>query len=415
MRIRSYAIAVAIAVMWSQLPDADAAARCSYMATYPSAIGRNTFMLATATPGRLTATVDTPYVFGSRVVPAQVMRIENVTGFQADVIRDGLRASGGTAVFIRYQIGMSCAPSPALDGAFDSVGVSGLYVGRPRPAERWVDGRPTFDVFRAPHFPLPQRLSGPSGHLVMTRVDTTPTMTAEELFRMYSTLWAASVSVDDRSVEQRIRRWLATDRRVARKQPTREVAEGMVFAITDAKIAANLIPFGGTYAISVIVPGIDSLFLYGQTSYRTRLDIADVTRDSGTGTPLRAVPRAFAIGMTTARTLAGFVRPNAKLTPCSASIGIDQLPIVAAADSTWSGEMSPSDFFSCFPPSSVLFGLTLPGVKTSPVPLGATSVRFRQHADGRITFEARKIQDGKTVTLVRGERVSTQSYDSPFN
>ena len=29
MRIRSYAIAVAIAVMWSQLPDADAAVRCT--------------------------------------------------------------------------------------------------------------------------------------------------------------------------------------------------------------------------------------------------------------------------------------------------------------------------------------------------------------------------------------------------
>ena len=419
MRIRSYAIAIAIAAAIAavlSLPDVEAAARCSYFASYPPATGRNTFLLASATPGKVTATIDTPHVFASRAVPAQVMRIDDVTGFREAVVRDGLRASSGTAVFIRYRIGMSCAPLAALDGAFDSVGVSGLYVGSARPVERWVDGRPTFDVFRAEHFPLPQRLSGPSGHVVITRVDTTPTMTADELFRMYRTLWAESVSVDDRSVEQRIRRGLAADPRAARKQPTQDVALGMVSAITNAKIAANSIPFGGTYAITVIVPGIDSLFMYGQTSYRTRPWSIDVTRDSVTGTPVAALTRSFAIDVTTANALAGFARPNVRINSCPPiAIIVEQLPIVAAVDSTWSGEMEPSGFFACAAAGSCLFGLSLPGVKTSPVAVGSTSVRFRRHSDGRITFDARTTQDGKTAILMHGERVSTESYGSPFD
>ena len=69
---------------------------------------------------------------------AQVMAIADVAGYQSEVIRRGLRTSGRTAAFVRYQVGMSCAPFPAFDGALDSIGVNGLYVGRPRPADRWI-------------------------------------------------------------------------------------------------------------------------------------------------------------------------------------------------------------------------------------------------------------------------------------
>ncbi len=409
------ALTIAIAAVWWQSADGDAAVRCTYIAGYPPAIGPNTFMLATATPGKVTAAIETPRNYASSAVPAQVMRIEDVTGFQAGAIRDGLRASGRTAVFIRYEINPGCGPSAALDGAFDSVGVRGLYVGRPRPAERWVDGRPTLDIFPARHFPLPQRLTGPSGPLVITGTDDArPTMTAEELFEMYQTLWAESVSVDDPSVEQRIRRWLAADPRAARKRPTQEVAAGMVTAVTDAKIASNPIPFGGTYAIHVVVPGIDSLFMYGQTSYRARSWTGAAIRDSSTGVIFSTVSQSFAIDVTTANSLAGFA---GQINPCSPiPVIVDRLPITAAADSTWSGEIWPSGFLECAAAGSRLHGLTvLGGAKSNLVPLGSTSVRFLQHADGSVTFDARTTQDGKVVILVRGKRVSTQSYGSSFN
>src|SRR5437868_6511372 len=69
VRIPSLAIAFAIAAVWWRLGDVAAAARCTYMTTYPSAIGRHTFLLATATSGVVTASVDTPQFYRSRAIP----------------------------------------------------------------------------------------------------------------------------------------------------------------------------------------------------------------------------------------------------------------------------------------------------------------------------------------------------------
>jgi hypothetical protein len=410
MRSRSLAMAITVGTFSWDSSEGVASRRCTYRQTYPSAVGQSTYMLASATPGVVTAPVDTANVPPSRTVPAQMMRVDSVAGFQADIIRDGLRASGGIVVFVRYS---TCYTYAIPDGAFDSVGASGLYVGRPRSAKHWIDGRPTFDVFNAEHVPLPQRFWG-RDMIAPPVVDSTPIMTAREMFAMYRALWAESVVVDDRSVEQRIKRWLASNPREARMQPTHQVASGMLSAITDAKIAANPIPFGGTYTITVVVPGIDSLVAYGQTSYRARLSHGTVTRDSSTGVPLTLQTRSFAVDLTTSKTLAGLFRPDFGISPCAGvAIVVDQLPIVAAPDSTWTGEMSPSEFFRCMPEGSVLYNLLLPGVRTTPVPLGPTSVTFRRHSDGHVTFEARMIASGTTKIFVRGERVSTESYGQP--
>src|SRR5690348_13946328 len=385
MTVRSFsmAIAIGIAAVWWQLAVLGAAARCSYMAMYPSAIGRHTFLLASATPGSVMASVETPDFFRQRTVPAQVMRIKKVAGFKGDVVRGGLRASGGTAVFIRYGYGPSCAPFPELDGAFDSTGVNGLYVGRPRAPERWIDGRPTFDIFLARQYPLPLR--GPIGWV--RAGDSTPTMTSEELFTMYRSLWAESVSVGDRSVERRIREWLKTNPRAARKQPAGQVTSEMLSEITNATTAANPIPFGGTFAISVVVPGVDSLVMYGQTSIRARPWVVDLTRDSLTGVPVAIRPRSFAIDVTTARTEAALVRHQGPNNPCAPiPIVVDALPIVPDADSTWSGTMLASRFLDCAPPGSVLARLK-GDEKTTTVALGSTRVTFRRQPDGRITFD----------------------------
>ena len=139
-------------------------------------------------------------------VPAQVMTISDVAGFDEETIRRGLRASNGTAVFVRYPISMACTPWPARDGALDTAGTHGLYVGTPRPRDRWIDGRPTFDMHKAPHLPLPQRYAGPSGYSVSWIAISTPHMSADELLTMYRARGTETVSVTDTSVHLRIRR-----------------------------------------------------------------------------------------------------------------------------------------------------------------------------------------------------------------
>ena len=102
---------VALAIgAWSARPFAFAAAAisershdaaapaCTRTFEYPSSIGRQTFMLATATAATVAAPADTQYAQYWRAAKAQIMKVAGVAGFQSDAIRRGLRASGGTAV-----------------------------------------------------------------------------------------------------------------------------------------------------------------------------------------------------------------------------------------------------------------------------------------------------------------------------
>ena len=413
MRRRALVIVMTAAAVTWQVFDVAGAARCSYLARYPAAVGRHTFLLATATGGTVMAAPNAPPYSSLRTVPAQVMVIDDVAGYDSEVIRRGLRASGGTAAFVRYHIAMTCGPFPARDGALDSAGVNGLYVGVPRPEHRWLDGRPTFDIFRAAHYPLPQRLSGPSGHLVFTEYDSTPSMTAPELFTMYRGLWAESVSVGDTSVERRIRNWLASNPRTARKQPVKQVAMDMLSAVTDARIAAHPVPFGGTFAITVVVPGVDSLVMYGQSSSKARLWIGDVIRDTITGVPVTIIPGSFAVDVRTAMSLEGFARSSMRINPCPPiPIIVDDLPIVPDADSSWRGEMRPNGFVACAPPGSVPTGLREAMRFIDP---GKTYVTFRRHSDGRVTFDAQATRAGSPWMRVRGVRVPGVPDSAPFD
>jgi len=64
-----------------------------------------------------------------------------------------------------------------------------------------------------------------------------------------------------------------------------------------------------------------------------------------------------------------------------------------------------SRFLDCAPPGSVLARFK-GDEKTTTVALGSTRVTFRRHPDGRITLDARTIENGKVNVFVHGERVS---------
>jgi hypothetical protein len=414
MHTRVLAVAAVATLGW-HTTDSIAAPACTLMARYPSPIGHQTILLATATTETVTAPVDSQYAYGRRTAVAQKMTIADVAGSQSGLVRRGLRDSNNTAVFVRYVVGQGCSPYPAYDGGLDSVGVSALYIAHVRTRDRWVDDTPTFDVFLSQFYPLPQRLSGLGRRLPNGARDMTPTMDARELFTMYRAFWAESVYVDDPSVERRIRQWIKANPAAARKQPVEDVASIMALAVVDARIAANTIPFGGTFAITVTVPGIDSLVMYGQTSIRARPWIVDLVRETSTGVPVAAIARSFAIDVTTASALQGFQRATWQTNPCPPiPIIVDALPIIAHGDSAWRARVHPSGFLQCAPAGSTLQSVTLPGATRSFFP-GETDVTFRRYADGRITFEALGIREGYAGILTRGVRVSTAEYGAPFD
>lgn len=405
--MRRFIIAIAVCVSAWHITHAARAAACTYMASYPSAIGRHTFLMATATDRSTVATTDTTWeLWRPRAVPAQVMTIDDVTGYQSELIRTGLRASGGAAVFVRYGISSGCGPFAYTDGDFDSVGVNGLYVGHPRPSDRWIDGMPTFDVlFARAHYPLPQRVTAPGKHGFPEVGDTTPSMSAQELFTMYGALWSESVVAHDTSVEPRIRGWLRSHPDASRKRPARAVVNGLLGSVMNALVAQQPIPFGGTFLVTVRAPGIDSLVMFARTTPATPAWRGDFVRDSLTDIPVAFVPRTFVVDLTTGEFVDRLEGPN--YYPCATIEIVIALPIIAG-DSIWQGETYPTGLLDCAPAGSALARLTRPEVMRTFADEPATIV-FRRHRDGRVTFSVSARRGGSTGLVVRGERISTRT------
>lgn len=405
MRMRRLIIAVAVCIIGWRLTDVARAAACTYSATYPPAVGRHTFLMATATSRSVAAATDSTWeLFRARPVPGQIMTIDDVAGYQADVIRNGLRASGGIAVFVRYGVSSGCGPFADTDGDFDSVGVNGLYVGHPRPPDRWIDGTPTFDILRAAaHYPLPQRLGGRRFRVG----DTTSTMSAPELFVMYGALWSESVTAHDTSVEPRIRRWARSNPDAARKLPAEMVASRMSMEMIDSLTAQHTVPFGGTFRVTVVVPGVDSLVMFARNLPTTRSWQNDVVHDSLTGVPVALVPQSFAVDLMMAESVDS--SGSLKIYPCGAiAVIVNELPIVPVGDSIWRGETYPTGFLDCAPPGSALARLTRSEIMRRFADEPSTMV-FRRHRDGRVTFSVSARRGGSTGLVVRGERISMRT------
>ena len=387
-----------------------AAPRCSYIARFPEAIGRHTFIMANATDRTVEITIS------GRTVPAQLMRVESVAGLAADSIRSGLRSSDGTAVFVRHVISPSCGPMPASDGALDSVGTRGLYIGAPRPMSAWIAGRPTFDVLRAEHQPLPERVDRPrnSGHLVFTRPDTGTLMSADALFDLYGTLWTESVAIGDTSVWIRARDWLGRNQANARKHPAREVIDRAVRMVEEARTYGRPVPYGGTFAITVMTPRGDSAMLYARTMTQPRAWMWDVAKDSASGITTRAIARSFAVDLWIANSFETFRedRVGPPGTCATIPIIVDRMPIVPRGDSTWAGELHLSGLDQCAPEGSVLRRVLI-GPDGREVIGGPIPVKIGKDGRGGVAIEASAERQGRLLMTLRGERTSETTAGVP--
>ena len=402
--------AVALVMATSALLAREVSARCTYAFDYPAASGPRTYMMASATRATVTATADPAHGRRPDTVPAQIMRVDQVAGYRSEVLRGGLRRSGQSAVFVRYHVGATCEQYAAPDGAFDSAGTSGLYVGFPRPADRWIEGRPTFDITYAGHYPLPQWLRGRTGGGA-TPVYDKPTMTAAELFAMYRALWTETLIPGDSLLGSRIARWIAQNPRAARKAPAEDVVRGTFWRALEAEAGRHAVPLGGTYAITFTLAGVDSAVVYARTWRKPQVGQADYTVDSATGIPIGVKPTFFQIVMTMSASMRPFTASGSHGDICgNLPIAVSVLPVPLGRDSTWSGELPPTHLSGCGESSSPL--LREWGRTVNQAALGELRVTFRKHADGRVTFEGRGLEPHQRGVLVRGQRVSTVQEDS---
>jgi hypothetical protein len=385
-----------------------AASRCSYVARFPPAIGRHSFLMAVASSRTVSAVAEVSAPRPSRsTVPAQIMTVRRVAGLRADEIRDGLRTSGDSAVFIRYLIDPGCGPFAPADGAFDSFGTGGLYIGVPRTRSEWIGGRPTFDVFKAEHLPLPERLDRPKygAHLVLGGPDTGRLMSSDELFDLYASVWSESVVPGDTSTWTRVRDWLARNPTTARKRPASEVANRAMSMVAEAPTWGRPVALGGTYRVAIAIPGIDSLVIDGRTATAPRVATTDVQRDSTTGIITRSIGTSFVINLVLAPSAAAFDQYTGRGGCASVPITVTRMPIVLDSDSSWTGEIALPNVRDCLSETSALRRAWLRAQARGGMQ-GSLPVIFRKRADGSVFFDAHASRNQDVGISIHGERTS---------
>lgn len=127
---------------------------------YPSVrAAGSTHFIATATADTLHAgpgsvefyaegpSVGAPIRTPERPIYGQVVRISTVGGLASDTLQALADSGHLEAVIVPWAYGMHCRTTAwSLSARWVEPGATGFYVGRLRPREQWVGGRPTFDV-----------------------------------------------------------------------------------------------------------------------------------------------------------------------------------------------------------------------------------------------------------------------------
>lgn len=152
--------------------------------------------------------------FDPRTVRGQVMRLERVGGGYAPDVEEAFgRLGAREAVVVSWGMDAECDPHPVDPARWPPRGTRGVMVGRLRPMPRWVEGRPTFDVFPAEMYPDPRRPPPP--------VPCGGPLSADEYFAFLRVLPPRHVrqSSHQRLFHERMARWFRAHPEMLARRP----------------------------------------------------------------------------------------------------------------------------------------------------------------------------------------------------
>ena len=183
----------------------------------------NEFMSASAPPGlRPRPQPDTP-VFG------QVVTIDRVSGFEANMIGRRLKRGERRALLIPWGYQANCSPILWESSArWIEPGSAGLFTAQLRPEHNWVAGLPTFDVGAAWHQPYP------SGEFLKYERDrggnAGPELTVADLWELYVVLPTPdSLQASGVNAIEPARAWARTHPNEAKRWPATRILEFLEF------------------------------------------------------------------------------------------------------------------------------------------------------------------------------------------
>ena len=415
-------LVIALAVTRGPAP-AGAAAFCS-MDPFASLAYDSTYFIGVATgdvlPGGAPLRLKPLMAPDSVVISPANGQVVNATRISKNaplVMRDGLARSGNKVLMVPWSYGPDCTPH-TWNGPWVAAGTRGLFSGRLRPREKWVNDIPTFDVFASLSTPYPSAIRSS-----FQLRGGTP-LTADELMSFYESLprltttrrarpdqlkketeqFKAMVEWADRHPELAGRPPVATKLAIARRQL------GLMPYLSRES------PVAGTWRFTVFVPGYDSATIYGRTQLlpNSLLTTGDGTRHSTE--VAGAAPFGYYLLTVLTKNVPDLDIPRWPPPTRQAHLPVSFEPELITADSTvWAGGIDIFVGRDALPDGSPLrerfdyFRNALRGVVDPGRPRYAGG-RIVLLPDGTARLERIYRDSDSVYAVIRGERISTQTW-----
>lgn len=129
------------------------------------------------------------------------------------------------AVVVPWDYDPACQPVPwARSARWVTHAEPGFYRARPRPRAAWIQGRPTYDAFRADIEPYPHGKYFERGYRNTDSAQAPGALTPSEYFELYSALPASADAVrDPEAALARLLEWEASHPDQAKRFPATRV------------------------------------------------------------------------------------------------------------------------------------------------------------------------------------------------
>lgn len=279
-----------------------------------------------------------------------------------------------------------------------------------RPREQWADGLPTFDV-ELVHDWYPDSYAG------RLESDSVEMMTPAQVFELHQALPTFTPAREAPGPAYApLLAWARGNPSLAARFPATQALEEALEALQPCLNAYDPHPVAGTYQMTVVIRGADTLQIYLRTDARGYPECGPPERrlDSAVVRPRPAgLARLYVHG---AQDAAMIPRTNADAWNAATACGVGSVDVVnpprtdAGGRRAWEADYNYLALPACFrdqprvkAATDSLFAAYQAGERDNPPGW------FREHADGGVRFEQRWRARGRVVLEMTGTRVSVET------
>ncbi len=344
----------------------------------------------------------------------QIVRVSRYGGYASDTLSAVLGSGEREAVLVPWGYDPACQVTPWKDSfVWTQPGEEGLFKAWMRAPDRWVEGRPTFDVRSVTHTPYPHAFWFELG---AERIESW--LSPEKLFELLDArpVWTATegLSVSDVS---RLQAWRRVNPDLESFYPVGTILRAAYSEAEVQRVLSLASPIAGTYAVRVIHGDrTDSLFIRTSPSPTTVSWADRPTSRAVPDEPWRSTGHYLALSGAADTLEIRTPRDGPSSGECNHRfvMRVSEGHSAVGSSRVWAAEVPPFFLSNCLGgvPELDAWDRALEGrwATGSPPYLG----RFVQDSSGAVTFE-QEWSSGESAVRVIARRLSSETLDYRVN